>query len=200
MHADPGLERTDRLRAIAPNVSIGVPVTPDGLSFMEELTASGASVVATQGAGAPQALSAAEALERGLNRAEASGLDILDLRPGVSLLVGEMSDDPRSGIAVFKSVNALFRERGFRSVLVCSGHRDALHWSQLIGEGVVACMSYAWWRSIEDSDLVPAKTLDSPVETPSPSSLNDPEAVTAAALQRLSRSEQRLCERIKSRA
>ncbi|MFA5139811.1 MAG: transaldolase family protein [Elusimicrobiota bacterium] len=197
VHADPGLARCEELRAIAPNISIGVPVTQEGLVRMEGLLAAGASVVATQGTSVSQALAAAEALERGLNRAEASGLDILDLRPGVSLLVGAVADDPWTGIAVFKKANSLFRERGYRSALVCAGHRDTLHWSQLIGEGVVACLSYAWWRCIEDLDPAPAKTLDAPAQAPIPP--EDP-APTAAALQRLSHSEQKLCERIKSRA
>jgi transaldolase len=69
-----------------------------------------------------------------------------------------------AGIAVFKEARRIFRERGFRSTLLAAAYRHHLHWSQLIGPGVVLSMPYAWWKQFEGSDVEVEETLDRPVE------------------------------------
>ena len=55
-------------------------------------------------------------------------------------------------------------ERGYRSTLLAAAYRHHLHWSQLIGRGVILSMPYAWWKQFEASDIEVADTLDRPVE------------------------------------
>ena len=103
------------------------------------------------------------------------------MHPYVTLMVGRLDDhlqrvmakeavsiDPGylhwAGIAVFKKARAIFRERGYRSTLLAAAYRHHLHWSQLIGPGVVLSMPYAWWKQFEASDIEVGPTLDQPVE------------------------------------
>jgi transaldolase len=49
----------------------------------------------------------------------------------------------RAGIAVFKR---------------------ALHWSELIGPGIVQSIPYTWWKQFEGSDIEVRATLDEPMD------------------------------------
>jgi transaldolase len=174
-------EHARRLSAVAPNVAIKVPATPPGLAAGAALVASGINVNATVSFTLPQALAAAEAFEAAIGRALAAGHDPRRLHPYVTLMVGRLDDhlqrvlakesvsiDPGylhwAGIAVFKKARRLFRERGYRSTLLAAAYRHHLHWSQLIGPGVVLSMPYAWWKQFEASDIDVRETLDQPVE------------------------------------
>jgi transaldolase len=175
------LEHGRTLAALAPNIAIKVPATQAGIAAGVELVASGINVNATVSFTLPQALYVAEAFERALDRAQAAGADMPRLHPYVTLMVGRLDDhlqrvlakdsvsiDPGflhwAGIAVFKKARGIFRERGYRSTLLAAAYRHHLHWSQLIGPGVVLSMPYAWWKQFEASDIEVAETLDRPVE------------------------------------
>lgn len=174
-------EHARRLAAVAPNVAIKVPATPPGIAAGAALVASGVNVNATVSFTLPQALAVAEAFEAAMDRALASGHDPQRLHPYVTLMVGRLDDhlqrllakesvsiDPGylhwAGIAVFKKARRIFRERGYRSTLLAAAYRHHLHWSQLIGPGVVLSMPYAWWKQFEASDIEVGPTLDQPVE------------------------------------
>jgi transaldolase len=124
-----------------------------------------------------QAIAVAEAFERGLDRARAAGCDMTRLHPYATLMVGRLDDhlfrvmakdgvsiDPGlphwAGIAVFKRAHALFRERGYRATLLAAAYRHHLHWSELVGAGVVLTMPYAWWTQFEKSSIEVTDTLD----------------------------------------
>jgi transaldolase len=175
------LEHGRTLAALAPNIAIKVPATPAGIAAGVELVASGINVNATVSFTLPQALSVAEAFEGALDRAKAAGVDMQKLHPYVTLMVGRLDDllqralakesvsiDPGylhwAGIAVFKKARGIFRQRGYRSTLLAAAYRHHLHWSELIGPGVVLSMPYAWWKQFEASDIEVAETLDRPVE------------------------------------
>jgi len=169
------------LAALAPNIAIKVPATPAGIAAGVELVASGINVNATVSFTLPQALYVAEAFEKAMDRAEAAGADMQKLHPYVTLMVGRLDDhlqrvlakesvsiDPGylhwAGIAVFKKARGLFRQRGYRSTLLAAAYRHHLHWSQLIGQGVIQSMPYAWWKQFEASDIEVEETLDRPVD------------------------------------
>jgi transaldolase len=175
------LEHGRALAAVAPNVAIKVPATPPGIAAGVELVASGINVNATVSFTLPQALYVAQAFEGALDRARAAGADMQRLHPYVTLMVGRLDDhlqrvlakesvsiDPGflhwAGIAVFKKAHRLFEERGYRSTLLAAAYRHHLHWSELIGPGVVLSMPYAWWKQFEASDVEVALTLHRPVE------------------------------------
>jgi len=175
------LEHGRALAALAPNVAIKVPATEAGIAAGVELVASGINVNATVSFTLPQALYVAQAFEGALDRAKAAGVDMQRLHPYVTLMVGRLDDlllrilakegvsiDPGyqhwAGIAVFKKARGIFKERGYRSTLLAAAYRHHLHWSQLIGPGVILSMPYAWWKQFEASDIEVAETLDRPVE------------------------------------
>jgi len=175
------VEHARRLAGVAPNVAIKVPATAAGIAAAEELVALGINVNVTVSFTLSQAVAAAEAIERGWARAKQAGKDGPKLHPYVTLMVGRLDDllqrvlardavsiDPGylhwAGIAVFKKAREVFARRGFRGILLAAAYRHHMHWSQLIGPGVVLSMPYAWWKQFEASDIEVAPTLDKPVE------------------------------------
>src|SRR3954453_985451 len=67
--------------ALAPNVIVKIPATGPGTQAMEEATYRGVSINATVSFTVPQAVAVAEAIERGLERREAEGLDVDRMGP-----------------------------------------------------------------------------------------------------------------------
>ena len=174
-------EHGQKLAALAPNIAIKVPAIAPGLAAAEELVASGINVNVTVSFTLPQAIAAAEALERGLDRAKAQGADMSRLHPYVTLMVGRLDDHLQrvlakeavsiepgflswAGVAVFKKAHGIFEKRGYRSSLLSAAYRHHLHWSELIGKGVVLSMPYAWWKQFEASDITVEETLERPVD------------------------------------
>jgi transaldolase len=175
------LEHGRTLAALAPNIAIKVPATPAGIAAGVELVASGINVNATVSFTLPQALYVAQAFEQAMDRAKSAGVEMQRLHPYVTLMVGRLDDllqralakesvsiDPGflhwAGIAVFKKARGIFRQKGYRSTLLAAAYRHHLHWSQLIGPGVVLSMPYAWWKQFEASDIDVEETLDRPVD------------------------------------
>ena len=169
------------LAALAPNVAIKVPATQAGLQAAEELVAAGINVNATVSFTVSQAIAIAEAFERGLDRARAGGADMTRLHPYATLMLGRLDDhlgrvmakesvsvDPgllhRAGIAVFKRAREVYRERGYRATLLAAAYRHHLHWTELVGPGIVQSIPYAWWKQFESSDHPVAATLDRPMD------------------------------------
>ena len=175
------IEHGQSLARLAPNVAIKVPSIAAGVQAAEELVAKGINVNATVSFTVSQAVTVAEAFERGLDRAQKNGADMSRLHPYMTLMVGRLDDllqrvavkdqiaiDPGylawAGIAVFKRAREIFKRRGFRSSLLAAAYRHHLHWSQLIGPGVILTMPYPWWKQFEASDIEVLETLDQPVD------------------------------------
>jgi transaldolase len=169
------------LAGLAPNIAIKVPATAAGLQAAEDLVADGINVNATVSFTVPQALAVAAAFERGLKRARARGADMDRLHPYATLMVGRLDDhlqrvmakegvsiDPGylhwAGIAVMKKVVRLFRERGHAAIPLTAAYRHHLHWSALLGPGIIHTMPYAWWTQYNRSEIEVEATLDRPVE------------------------------------
>lgn len=173
-------EHARTLAEVAPNVAIKVPTTLPGIAAGASLVASGINVNATVSFTLSQALAVADAFEAAIQRAHVAGRDPARIHPCVTLMIGRLDDhlqrvlakeavsiDPGylhwAGIAVFKKARRLFRERGYRSTLLAAAYRHHLHWSELIGPGVVQSLPYAWWKQFEASDIEVTSTLDQPV-------------------------------------
>lgn len=175
------IEHARALARVAPNVAIKCPATKAGIAAAEELVAEGINVNATVSFTVSQALAVGEAFERGMERARAKGLDMQKLHPYATLMVGRLDDqlqrvlakdgisiDPGylhwAGVAVFKKAHAIFKKRGYRAALLSAAYRHHMHWSQLIGPGVILSMPYNWWKQFEASDIEVEATLERPVE------------------------------------
>ncbi len=173
------LSHARELAALADNVAIKAPATPAGIEAMEEMVACGIAVNATVSFTVSQAVLVAEAIARGEQRARATGK--VAPRSVITLMIGRVDDhikrvvdkdklllDPGhlawAGIAVFKSAHAVFKRRGFSTTLLAAAYRHHLHWTELIGAGVIQTIPYAWWKQFETAHVPLRASLHEPVE------------------------------------
>jgi transaldolase len=170
-----------RFSQLAPNMIVKIAATRAGIVAMEEATYRGVSINATASFTLPQAIAAAEAVERGLKRREAEGLEISTMGPVCTIMVGRLDDwlkvlmekqklavDPGylewAGVAVFKKTYKLYRERGYRLRLLSAAFRNHMHWSEFIGGDVVISPPCAWQRRFNASDIAVTPRMDKPVD------------------------------------
>lgn len=169
------------LHGLAPNLHIKFPATEAGIAAIEEATAQGVNTNATVSFTVAQAVAAAEAVERGLDRRAAAGGDVAGMTPMVVLMIGRLDDwlktvierdglaiDPAApnwaGIAVLKRTYALFRERSYRSRLLSAAYRHPLHWTELVGGDLAMTLTYPWQVRFNASGIVPEPRIDQPVD------------------------------------
>jgi transaldolase len=173
-------EQAVRFAELAPNIQVKFPATAAGMAGIEESTFRGVNTMATVSFTVAQAIAAAEAAERGLERRAAAGQDASALTPIVVLMIGRLDDwmkalverdglavDPTApnwaGIAVFKRTYGLFRERGYRSRLLAAATRHPLHWTELVGADAAMTLTASWQARFERSGIVPEARIDRPV-------------------------------------
>ncbi len=171
------IEHARHLAKLAPNLAVKIPLTKEGLEAIEVLSSEGIRTNATVSFSIPQALAAAEAMERGMRR---STVDESVFSPYVTIMVGRVADHMKrvqerdgvpahpdtagwAGIAIFKKAHRIFRERGLRPALVAAAYRHERQWSELIGEGPIQSMPYAWWTQFDATDARLTRTIDRPV-------------------------------------
>ncbi|MEI6120331.1 MAG: transaldolase family protein [Actinomycetes bacterium] len=157
---------------LAKNIIVKIPVTSEAISAFEEATYQGVSLNATVSFSVAQTIEVAEAIERGLKRREAEGLDISQIGPVCTIMVGRVDDwvkvsaektgvtiDPGvmewAGVAVFKNAYKIYQERGYRTRLLSAAFRNHMHWSELVGGDVVISPPYPWQVRINKSGLKP---------------------------------------------
>jgi transaldolase len=167
--------------SLAPNLQVKFPCTAAGLQAVEDATARGVVANVTVVFTVPQAIAAAEAVERGLRRFEAAGGDSSRFEPVCSLMVGRLDDwmkvlvdrdaialDPDAsnwaGIAAFKRAYGIYQERGYRTRMLAAAYRHRLHWTELVGGDVVLTMPFAWQQRFEKSGIDPVSRIDVPVD------------------------------------
>ncbi len=175
------IEQAVEFSTLAPNIIVKIPVTEAGIAAFEEVTYRGVSVNATVSFTLPQAIAVAEAVERGLKRREAEGLDVSTMGPVCTIMVGRTDDwmrasaerdqitvDPGitewAGVAVFKKAYRLYQERGYRTRLLSAAFRNHMHWSQFIGGNVVISPPFGWQKRFNASQIEPTHRLDDPVD------------------------------------
>lgn len=166
--------------SLAPNMIVKIPVTTAGIEAFEEVTYRGVSINATVSFTVAQAVAVAEAVERGLRRREAEGLDVSTMGPVCTIMVGRTDDwvkqsaekeqitvDPGimewAGVAVFKKAYGIYQERGYRTRLLSAAFRNHMHWSEFIGGNVVISPPFGWQKRINGSNIEPTHRLDDPV-------------------------------------
>jgi transaldolase len=166
---------------LAPNMIVKIAATQAGIAAIEEATSRGISINATVSFTLPQAIAVAEAVERGLKRREAEGLDISTMGPVCTLMVGRLDDwlkvlhdkknlsvDPGylewAGVAVFKKAYKIYRQRGYRLRLLSAAFRNHMHWSEFIGGDVVISPPCVWQKRYNESDIEVISRIDTPVE------------------------------------
>jgi len=174
------IEQAVEFSTLAPNMIVKIPVTAAGVEAFEEVTYRGVSINATVSFTVAQAVAVAEAVERGLRRREAEGLDVSTMGPVCTIMVGRTDDwikvsaereqitvDPGimewAGVAVFKNAYRIYQERGFRTRLLSAAFRNHMHWSEFIGGDVVISPPFGWQKRFNASRIEPTHRLDDPV-------------------------------------
>jgi transaldolase len=177
----PMLEQGVHFMTVAPNIIVKFPATRTGIAVMEEATYRGVSVNCTVSFSVAQAVAAAEAVERGLERRDREGLRTDDMGPVITIMVGRVEDWLRvlvdrdgvvvhpsalaySGVAVFKRAYRIFQERGFRARLLAAAIRHHLHWSEFVGGDVVITLPSAWQKKFNASAVEVRERMDDPVD------------------------------------
>lgn len=179
--ADALVAQAVRLSQLAENIIVKIPATSVGIRAIEEATYRGVSINVTVSFTVPQAVAAAEAVERGLDRRAADGLPEQEFGSVVTLMGGRLDDwlkhwvqqnriliDPgyleRAGVAALKKAYQVFTERGFRSRVLSAAFRNHLQWSELQGGDVVVSPPFDWQARINENDLPVAARIDVPVD------------------------------------
>jgi transaldolase len=161
-------------------MQVKIPVTHAGIAAIEEATYRGVNINATVCFCVPQALAVAEAVERGLNRRAAEGLDTENMHPVCTIMIGRMDDWVKvlekrdgivinpgyadwAGIACIKKAYAIYQERGYRARLLAAAYRHHMHWSELIGGDIVMTIPYEWQRLFNDSKIEVKERFHNPV-------------------------------------
>lgn len=175
------VEQAIHLHDLAPNMQVKFPATAAGIDAIEEATAEGVNTCSTVSFTVSQALAAADAVERGLERRAAAGADVANMTPKVVLMIGRLDDwlrvvverdgmaiDPAAphwaGIAVLKRTYGLFLERGYRSRILAAATRHPLHWTELVGGDLAMTLTHSWQLRFEASSTVLAQRIDRPVD------------------------------------
>jgi len=171
-----------RFAGLAPNIQVKFPATAAGIVAIEEATARGVNINATVSFTVPQAVAAAEAVQRGLARRAAAGLDVTSMTPVVTMMIGRLDDWMKvlverddialhpdapnwAGIAAFKRAYGIFRERGYRSRMLAAAYRHRLHWTELVGGDVILSLPHAWQVRFNASGITPVQRMDRPVDS-----------------------------------
>jgi transaldolase len=166
---------------LASNIQVKIPVTRAGIEAIEQATFHGININATVCFTLPQAIAVAEAVERGLNRREAAGLETKSMTPVCTLMLGRLDDWLKvvarkenviltpayldwAGIAVMKKAYPIFRQRGYRARLLAAAYRHHLHWSELIGGDIIQTIPYEWQVLFNKSDIEVKKRMDDAVD------------------------------------
>ena len=175
------LKQALRFNKLAPNMQVKMPATKAGIKAYEEATYHGVSINATVSFTVSQALAVAEAVERGLQRRAAEGLDSSMMHPVCTIMLGRLDDwmktvverdgiimDPAcldwAGIAVMKNAYKIYQEKGYRTQLLAAAYRNYHQWSEFIGGDVSLTLPHAWIKKLNASAITVEKRIDKPVD------------------------------------
>jgi len=178
--AEKMVEQACHFATLAPNMQVKAPANAAGIEAFEEMTFRGVNVNATVSFTYTQAMAAAAAIERGLERREAEGKDVSDMGPVCTIMIGRLDDwmkrvvekgniaiDPRAlefaGIACAKKAYREFKEKGYRTRLLTAAYRSPLHWTEFIGGDMVMTLPYKYQLRFNESDYEVKSAIDDEV-------------------------------------
>ena len=175
------IEHAEQLAALVPNSQIKAPASKAGIEAFEELTYRGVSINATVSFTCAQAVAVGEAVERGLKRREAEGLDTSWMHPVCTIMAGRTDDYLKNyikgtdisipsealdmaGVAVVKNAYKIYKERGYRTKLLVAAYRCLNHFEQFIGGDIVLTITHDWQRKFNNAPVEIKNNMDTPVD------------------------------------
>ncbi len=175
------VEQAVEFSELAPNIIVKIPATKVGIEAIEEATYRGVCINVTVSFTVAQAVAAAEAIERGLDRRKAEGLPVEGMGPVVTIMAGRLDDwlksvverdqlfiDPGhlewAGVAAGKRAYQIFKERGFSARLLIAAYRNVLQWSEFVGGDLVLSPPFKWAKRVQDSGYKAVSRIDEPVD------------------------------------
>jgi transaldolase len=180
-NAEALVEQAVAFSGLAENIIVKIPATAVGIRAIEEATFRGVSINVTVSFTVAQAVAAAEAIERGLDRRAAEGLPEREFGSVVTLMGGRLDDwlkhdvqknriliDPGylewAGVAALKKAHRIFTERGYRSRVLSAAFRNHMQWSELQGGDLVVSPPFDWQKRINENGIVAEDRIDVPVD------------------------------------
>ena len=173
------LAQARRIHSWGDNIAIKLPATRSGVTVVEQLAAEGIPICATLNVSVAQGLAVAEAYERGAMRAEAAGIKpalclvvqqvgrlddyLRDVASDMNIPVSE-NDIIHSGLAVAKRTYAIFREKGYRSVIMPAGLRGPYHLTEMAGAAVTFSITTRVQNMVLDADPPRDRGIDQPLD------------------------------------
>lgn len=179
--ADALVEQAVRFSGLAENMIVKIPATSVGIRAIEEATYRGVSINVTVSFTVAQAVAAAEAIERGLDRRAAEGEPVREFGSVVTIMGGRLDDwlkawsakhriliDPGyfewAGVAALKRAHGIFTERGYRSRVLSAAFRNHMQWSELQGGDLVVSPPFDWQARINESCIPAEDRISVPVD------------------------------------
>lgn len=181
-HRDPErlADQAVEFSRLARNIIVKIPVTAAGVVAIEDAVFRGVNINATVSFTVSQAIAVAEAIERGMDRREAEGLDTSTMGHVCTIMVGRTDDwlkqvikrdgldvDPAvcdwAGVAAFKHAYEIYQQRGYRTRLLVAAFRNHMHWSEVIGGDVVISPPFAWQEKANASGISGEARMHNPV-------------------------------------
>jgi len=180
-NAEKLVEQAVYFNTLAPNMQVKAPATSAGIKAFEEMTYRGVSINATVSFTATQAIAVGEAVERGLKRREAEGLDNSEINPVCTIMVGRLDDwlrevadkknicvDPNAlhyaGIACVKKAYKVYKERGYKTKMLSAAYRTPLQWLEFIGGDMIMTIPYKNQVPFNGSDFEIKARMDDEVD------------------------------------
>ena len=175
------LAQSIKLSRLGANMQVKMPATAAGIAMVEDATFHGVNLNVTVSFCVPQVIAIAAAIERGLERRDAAGLDTVHMAPVATMMIGRLDDwmrvvakrdgvdmDPAAfdwaGIACAKRALGIFQERGYRTKLLAAAYRHLGHWTELVGGDMVLTMPWEWQVKANQSGHFPEPRIDVPVD------------------------------------
>ena len=176
------VEQAEKLAGLVPNSQIKAPTSKAGVEAFEEMTYRGISINATVSFTCAQAVAVAEAVERGLARREAEGLDTSWMHPVCTIMAGRTDDylkkvikagditipneaQDLAGVAVVKNAYKIYKEKGYRTKLLVAAYRNYHHFEDFLGGDIVFTITSDWQRKFATSEWIELEcNIDKPVE------------------------------------
>jgi len=167
-----------RYHAWAPNIAVKLPATSAGLDVMEDCIAEGIAITMTVSFTVPQAIAIGERHMAGIRRANAKGIE-----PGkcfAVIMIGRLddylrevahdteaaaseSDIRQAGLAATKRAYRIYKERGYKAVLLIAALRGDYHLTELAGADLLMSIAPAYQEVFVSRDLPREERIGAPV-------------------------------------